>query len=188
MRGIAVDRWMQPGELRVSDLPEPEVRPGTLSVEVRAAGCNFFDILMVQGNYQVKPPFPFVPGAEIGGVVREVGEGVTGFSPGDRVMASSGLGGFAERAVVPALGNYALPEGMSFEEARELLKKQVRAAVRWEDSVRSAGEKDIDVFIEVGPGKVLSGLNKRISRDIAVFNVEDGESLEKTLSKITEFV
>ena len=115
MRAVVVDRFMEPSELRVREVEPPPLRPGCLDVEVRAAGCNFFDILMVQGRYQVKPPFPFVPGAEISGVVRGLGEGVKGFRVGDRVLASAGLGGFAERAVVPAAVCHALPEGMSFE-------------------------------------------------------------------------
>src|SRR5439155_1633839 len=73
MRAIVVDRWMEPADLRVREAPEPELAPGTLAVEVRAAGCNFFDLLMVRGQYQVKPPFPFVPGAELAGVVRAGG-------------------------------------------------------------------------------------------------------------------
>jgi NADPH2:quinone reductase len=90
--------------------------PGSLEIEVRAAGCNFFDILMVQGRYQLKPPFPFTPGAEIAGVVRRVGQGVRDFSAGDRVLASAGLGGFAEIAMVGTGGAYKLPRDMSFEE------------------------------------------------------------------------
>ena len=116
MRAVSVDRLMEAADLRVTEVPEPEVRPGTLSIEVRAAGCNFFDILMVQGKYQVKPPFPFIPGAEIGGVVRAVGEGVEGFAVGDRVFASNGLGGFGEVALSPASATYPLPDGMSFAE------------------------------------------------------------------------
>ena len=120
MRAVVVDRWMEPAQLTVREAPEPDVGPGSLGVEVRAAGCNFFDILMVQGKYQVKPPFPFVPGAEIAGVVRAVGEGVKGFAQGERVLASAGLGGFAELAVVPAAGVYKMPEGMSFAEGAAL--------------------------------------------------------------------
>src|SRR6185503_9483166 len=115
MRAIVVDRWMEPRELVLRDVPEPEVTPGTLGIEVRAAGCNFFDILMMRGKYQVKPPLPFVPGAELSGVVREVGAGVEGFAAGDRILASVPLGAFAERAVVPALAAWRMPERMSFE-------------------------------------------------------------------------
>ena len=120
MRAIVVDRLMEPRDLRVAEIPPPSLRPGALEIEVRAAGCNFFDILMVQGKYQVKPAFPFVPGAEIAGVVRAVGENVTGFAKGDRVLASAGLGGFAEIAVVPAAGAYRMPEAMSFAEGAAL--------------------------------------------------------------------
>src|SRR5207245_2567759 len=67
MRAIVVDRWMEPRDLGVREVPEPELGPGPLAVEVRAAGCNFFDILMVRGHYQVKPPFPFIPGPELAG-------------------------------------------------------------------------------------------------------------------------
>jgi len=116
MRAVVVDRWMEPSELTVRDMPEPESGPGMLGVEVRAAGCNFFDILMARGQYQVKPPFPFVPGAELAGVVHTVGDDVRGFKPGDRVLAAVPLGAFAERAAVPARAAMRMPEGMSFEE------------------------------------------------------------------------
>src|SRR3989442_1686967 len=106
MRAIVVDRWMETRDLGVREVPEPELGPGTLAVEVRAAGCNFFDILMVRGQYQVKPAFPFIPGAELAGVVRAVGSGVEGFAAGDRILASVPLGAFAERAAVPRRGRH----------------------------------------------------------------------------------
>ena len=84
-------------------------------ISVRSAGCNFSDILMLKGEYQVKPPFPFVPGSEIAGVVTEVGSAVVGFSVGDRVLSRCGLGGFAEEAVAPAAPTYRIPERMTFE-------------------------------------------------------------------------
>jgi NADPH2:quinone reductase len=120
MRAVVVDRWMEPSELAVREVPAPPLRPDSLRVRVAAAGCNFFDILMVQGRYQVKPAFPFVPGAEIAGIVREVAEGVRGFAVGDRVLASAGLGGFAEECVVPARSAVRLPDAMSFEEGAAL--------------------------------------------------------------------
>ena len=120
MRAVVVDRWMDPGELRVAERPEPRLLPGALRVSVEAAGCNFFDILMIQGKYQLKPPFPFVPGAEIAGVVEAAGPGAEGFRVGDRVLASCGLGGFAEKVVVPARAAHAMPAGMSAAEGASL--------------------------------------------------------------------
>jgi NADPH2:quinone reductase len=117
MRAVVVDRWMEPSELAVRELPDPVAGPGQLVVEVHAAGCNFFDILIVGGRYQVKPPLPFVPGGEIAGVVRAVGAGVTGFAPGDRVLAAVPMGGYAERIALPAALAHRMPEAMSFEEA-----------------------------------------------------------------------
>jgi NADPH2:quinone reductase len=116
MRAVVVDRWTEPSELRVSEAPEPNVAEGTLLVDVKAAGCNFFDILLVRGQYQMKPSFPFVPGAELAGIVREVGPGVDGFRAGDRVLAGLSLGAFAERAVLPARAAWKMPAKMSFEE------------------------------------------------------------------------
>ena len=120
MRAIVVDRFVEPEELEVREVPEPELRPGTVLVEVEAAGCNFFDVLMCRGEYQVKPPFPFVPGAEIAGVVRAVGKGVSKPEVGDRVFGAAGLGGFAERAVAPASQMFPIPEGMSFDQGAAL--------------------------------------------------------------------
>jgi NADPH2:quinone reductase len=116
MRAISVERWMEPGELQVSEIPEPATPAGALKVNVHAAGCNFFDILMVQGKYQVRPPFPFTPGAEVAGVVSEVGEGVEDFAVGDKVLGSAGLGGFAEYSILSTGVAHRLPEGMSFEQ------------------------------------------------------------------------
>lgn len=73
---------MPPEALRVVETAGPVVAPGTLRIAVRAAGCNFSDLLMLKGEYQVKPPFPFVPGSEVAGVVLEVGPGVEGFAVG----------------------------------------------------------------------------------------------------------
>lgn len=111
---------MKPSELRVSEVAEPELLPGAVKIATRAAALNFFDILIVQGRYQVKPPFPFVPGAELAGEVVAVGPGVSGLREGDRVLTSSLLGGFAERAVVAEQDCIRMPEGMDFAHAAAL--------------------------------------------------------------------
>ncbi len=120
MRAVVVDRWMDPSELAVREFPEPVLVPGGALVEVRAAGCNFFDILLVKGEYQAKPPFPFIPGAELAGVVRAVAPDASGVAVGDRVFAGLSMGAFAERAVLPARALRRIPDGMSFEEAAAL--------------------------------------------------------------------
>jgi NADPH2:quinone reductase len=120
MRAIVVDRWMDPSELTAREAPDPRLTPDGVLIEVRAAGCNFFDTLIVQGKYQVKPELPFIPGGELAGVVRAVGDRVSGIRVGDRVLASGNTGGFAELAVAPARTVHVLPDSMSFDEGAAL--------------------------------------------------------------------
>ena len=115
MRAVVVDRLMTPDSLGVRECDPPPMMKEGIRISVRAAGCNFSDILMLKGEYQVKPPFPFVPGAEVAGVVMEVGAAVRGFSVGDRVLSRCGLGGYAEEVVAPAATTYRIPDVMTFE-------------------------------------------------------------------------
>lgn len=103
--------------LQWRELPSPELAPGQIRVQIRAASLNFPDLLIVQNKYQMKPPLPFVPGTEFSGVVREVGEGVKGFVVGQRVAAFGGLGGFATEVSIPAMLAMPLPDAFSFEDA-----------------------------------------------------------------------
>lgn len=115
MRAVVVDRFMTPDSLGVRECDPPPMMEDGIRISVRAAGCNFSDILMLKGEYQVKPPFPFVPGGEVAGVVIEVGTAVRDFSVGDRVLSRCGLGGFAEEVVAPAATTYRIPDAMTFE-------------------------------------------------------------------------
>lgn len=117
MKAIVCHAFGPPGALRLEDVPNPVPGPGTVKIAVAAAGLNFPDVLIVQGKYQVKPPFPFSPGAEVSGTVMELGEGVTSFAVGDRVMAVCTTGGFAEEALAHEASTFALPADMSFETA-----------------------------------------------------------------------
>jgi NADPH:quinone reductase len=117
MKAMVATRWGEPSELEYVEVPDPEPGPGQVLVETRAMGCNFPDILMVQGKYQVKPPLPFSPGHEIAGVVRAVGAGITGVRPGERVIASLEWGGYAERAVTAAERVYPIPDALPFDQA-----------------------------------------------------------------------
>ena len=88
---------------------------------------------------------------------------------------------------IPVYANVTAQPVRKGKQVRELLKRQVRSPVRWEDAVRAAGEENPDVMVELGPGKVLSGLNRRILKDIPVNNVEDIQSLKKTVAALGEF-
>jgi NADPH2:quinone reductase len=120
MRAVVVDRLMEPHEVTVREVPAPRPGRGEIAIDVRAAGCNFSDILMLKGEYQVVPSLPFIPGREASGVVAEIGPGVSGVSPGDRVLAYTHLGAFAERVVVAAGAVFAMPDAMSFEHGAAL--------------------------------------------------------------------
>lgn len=118
MRAVVVEKFCSPEELRVTSIPEPAFDEDQVVIDVRAAGCNFFDTLIVQGKYQEKPEMPFSPGGEIAGVVRRVGAGATtALRPGDSVMAHVSHGGFRETVAVSPERIQPMPEGMSFEEA-----------------------------------------------------------------------
>ncbi|WP_425046364.1 NADPH:quinone oxidoreductase family protein [Primorskyibacter sp. S87] len=106
-----------PETLELTELPDPEPAKGQLLIRVHAAGVNFPDTLIIRDLYQMKPPRPFAPGGEVAGEVLAVGEGVTGFTPGDRVLALTGHGGFVTHLTLPA--NMAIPisDAMPYEEA-----------------------------------------------------------------------
>ena len=102
--------------LRWQELPTPEPKPGEVRIRIRAASLNFPDLLIVRGQYQFKPPLPFVPGAEYAGVIDAVGAGVTHLRPGDAVAALGGTGGFGTHACVDAARVLPLPPGFAVED------------------------------------------------------------------------
>lgn len=116
MKAVCARQWCEPKDLELVEVDRPKAKKGDVLIKVGAAALNFPDILMIQGKYQVKPPLPFTPGMEVAGTVEEIGEGVTGLKPGDRVMAQTGMGGFAEYAVAPAVGARPMPKNMTDEE------------------------------------------------------------------------
>jgi NADPH:quinone reductase len=121
MRALLSHEAGGPETLRLEELPDPTPGPGELLVRVRACSINYPDVLIIEDKYQLKPPRPFAPGSEIAGEVEAVGEGVTGWSAGDRLIAATGYGGLAEKIIIPAEAGIPLPPGRSFEEGSALL-------------------------------------------------------------------
>ena len=117
MKAIRAHEWGQPKDLKLDTVDRPKPLEGEVLVRVNSAALNFPDVLMIQGTYQVRPPLPFIPGIEVSGVVEELGPGIAGLTPGTRVMAQCGMGGFAEYVAVPEVALAPIPDGMSDHEA-----------------------------------------------------------------------
>jgi NADPH2:quinone reductase len=115
MRAIRCQEWGAPDVLRLEEVESASLKPHQVRIEVRAAGVNFADSLMVGGTYQVKPPFPFTPGLEAAGEIIETGSAVDGLQTGQRVLAVlRNGGGYAEEIVLDAAAVVQLPDGMDF--------------------------------------------------------------------------
>jgi len=113
VKAVLCKAFGPPETLIVENAPDPSAGPGEVVLSVKAAGVNFPDVLMIENKYQVKPPLPFSPGGEAAGVVAGVGAGVDGVTTGDRVMAITGHGAFAEKVVVSADRLVGIPAGMN---------------------------------------------------------------------------
>ncbi|HSB42095.1 MAG TPA: NADPH:quinone oxidoreductase family protein [Methylomirabilota bacterium] len=134
MRALICRKWGSIDELTVEEVAPPLPAADEVLIDVRATSVNYADSIMVAGKYQTRPPFPFSPGLETAGVVARCGAGVTRFRPGDRVMATLGWGGLAEQAVAKESEAFAIPAGMSFEEAGAFPIAYISSdvALRWQ--------------------------------------------------------
>ena len=117
MKAVVFDAFADYHTGQIRDIPAPVPGPGEVAIEVHAADCNFADTLVISGQYQVKPPLPFSPGKGVAGIIAALGEAVTGFAQGERVMAQVEYGAYAEVAVAPAASTFHMPEAMSFTAA-----------------------------------------------------------------------
>lgn len=117
MKAVICEAWGQPDTLKVKELPDPQPGAGQVVIDVRAAGVNFPDVLIVQGKYQFKPALPFVPGSEVSGIIRAAADDVTTFQPGDKVIAFVPTGGFGQQLIAPAQALITMPPDMDFDTA-----------------------------------------------------------------------
>lgn len=164
-----------PDTLQLSDLPEPTAGPGQLLVRVRAAAINFPDVLIIEDKYQMRPPRPFAPGGEIAGEVLGVGEGVSGWSVGDRLIAVPGFGGLVEQIVIPAASAFRLPDSHSFTDGAALLLTYATSIhALWDRGQLKAGETLLVLGAAGGVGLAAVELGKaRGARVIAAVSSED---------------
>jgi NADPH2:quinone reductase len=134
MRAVICRAWGAVEDLTVEEVPAPAPAADEVLIDVRATSVNYADSIMVAGKYQTRPPFPFSPGLETAGVVARAGAAATRFKAGDRVMATLGWGGLAEQAVAKESETFAIPAGMSFEEAGAFPIAYISSdvAIRWQ--------------------------------------------------------
>src|SRR5258708_1031147 len=121
MKAILCSQYCGPDDLVLADLPDPVAGPNEAVMGIEWGGLNLFDLLMIEGNYQIKPPFPFSPAAEVAGVIESVGSGVTGLKVGDRVVASSGHNGAREKIALPANSIVKIPDNLDFDRAAGII-------------------------------------------------------------------
>jgi len=117
VKALLCKQYGLPDSLVLEDMADPVPGEGEVLIDIRAAGVNFPDVLIIQNLYQAKPALPFAPGAELSGVVSAVGPGVTDRKIGDRVIGSSTWGAFAEKIALPAHRTLPMPDGLDFERA-----------------------------------------------------------------------
>jgi NADPH2:quinone reductase len=117
MKAVLCENWGLPDTLVIAELTDVIPGPGQIAIDVKAAGVNFPDVLIIQNKYQFKPELPFTPGSELSGIVRAVGEGVINAKVGDKVIAFIGQGAFAQQVLVPANAIIPMPPGMDFDTA-----------------------------------------------------------------------
>ncbi len=117
MKAVLCKAYGLPEDLVIEEVESPRAGRGQVVIKVKACGVSFPDTLIIQGKYQFKPPMPFSPGGELAGVVQEVGPGVEGIKAGDRVIAFTGWGGYAQEVVTEASRIIPMPDNMDFATA-----------------------------------------------------------------------
>jgi len=157
MQQVWISRAGMPETLELRQAPDPVAGPGQLRVRVAYAGVNFADIQARMGQYPDAPPIPCVVGYEISGTVDQVGDGVAGFSPGDRVAAFTRFGGYSDTVVVPPGWAFRLPQTISLEAAAAT---PVNYATAWMMLVRLGNLKAGDTVLvhSAGGGVGLAAL------------------------------
>jgi NADPH:quinone reductase len=114
MRAVVAEQVSKPEDLTIIELPEPTPGPGQIRIDVKATALNFADTLIIGHKYQVRPDFPFSPGFEVAGDVSAVGDGVTDFKPGDRVIATMDYGAYREQVIVEDYLAHPFPDAMDY--------------------------------------------------------------------------
>ena len=162
--------------IKLADVPAPEVGPGRLRLRVAAVGLGFVDGLIALGRYQLKPPLPFIPGNEIAGTVEAVGTGVTAFQVGDHVAAGTFGGGLAELCVVSADAAHRVPPGVSSEAAAALI---VNYATAFHGLADRAAIRPGETLLVLGAAGGVGSAAVEVGKQLGAYVIACASSEEK---------
>jgi NADPH:quinone reductase-like Zn-dependent oxidoreductase len=167
MRAVVITKHGGPEVFEIQERPDPELGPGEVRIEVAAAGINFADVMARMGLYQDAPPTPCVVGYEVAGTILELGEGVEGLVPGQRVLAGTQFGGYASQVVVPSGDVVPLPDRLSFEQGAAV---PVNYATAWAGlvgyGVLEAGERVLVHSAGGGVGIAATQIAKKVGAEV----------------------
>ncbi len=167
MRAVMCEKWGGPRDLAWAEIEPPTLGEGGVRIRVAAAGVNFADTLMIAGHYQNKPPFPFSPGLEVAGEVTECAPDATRVRVGDRVLAFTGYGGFAEQVATAEANVYPIPDAMDFVTAAAFPVVYFTAHFGLDNLVRlAAGETVLVLGAAGGVGIAAVEIAKRMGATV----------------------
>ena len=181
MKAIVCDAFGPIDDLQYKDVADPVAEPGHVVVNVEAAGVNFPDGLLVQGLYQMQPDFPFVPGNEVAGTIVELGEGGSHLHIGQRVIALSNMGGYAEKARIAATHVLPLPDAIHVNEGAALVTAHATAHHALKQRAKlQPGETLVVTGAAGGTGLAAVQIGKTMgAKVIAVCSTEEKLALAK---------
>ena len=176
MRAVVARELGPPDGFSIEEIPDAEPGPGEARVAVKAAGIAFVDVLVATGQYQLKPPVPFVPGTEIAGIVEAVGPGVDERLVGQRVIAVTMGGAFAEKCIVRATDLFSMSDRMSFEEGAVFFTSYATA---YHALVDRANLQVGESVVILGAGGAVGLAAVQIAKALGAFVIASASSEEK---------
>lgn len=179
MKAVRIHELGPAGNLRLDDIDKPVPGAGEVLIKNAAAGINYADIARRNGAYLQRTPLPYVMGLEAAGVIEAVGEGVSGFAPGQRVLALIGSGGYAEYAAAPAKQLFPIPDELGFGEASALLVQGLTAVGLLREA--KAGQSILIHAAAGGVGTILVQLAKHKGLTV-IGTASSPEKLEKVVA------
>lgn len=175
-RAVVAEQFGPPESYALRELPPKPLGPDQVRIALRAAGISYVDVLTAAGNYQVKPPLPFVPGSEAAGIVTEVGGEVAGLAPGDAVVGSGWGGMFADETVLPARAVKPIPPGMDFATAAVF---PVSYATAWHALVDRGQVRAGETVLVLGAGGATGYAAVQVARHLGARVIASASSEAK---------